>query len=353
MKVTRLFLALCSVALMVSCTKDDVVVNESKGSYDKGVFVLSEGTQKGSVSFLDSDLMNFNQNVYDAENPSDSNFGFYVQSIFFNGDNAYIISGGTNTINVVNRYTFKLITKIETGLSKPRYGVVKGNKAYVTNANTYFDAKTDPNGNTDDYIAVINLDTNKYESKIDLKATANRILLYNDKLYITEPYNNSNLLVVNTLTNTLGTPVAIGGSADIMEIESGVLYTLRSPYGDRSEIVKVKLSDKTVSKISFSTSLDGAENLDIYKGKIYFTVANAVYATDIMAATASDKALFSYTKTVTTSQTYGFSVENDRVYIAEVADFKTNGKALIYNLTGTLLKNVSVGVGPNGFYFNN
>ena len=352
MKVTRLFLALCSVALMVSCTKDDVVVNESKGSYDKGVFVLSEGTQKGSVSFLDSDLMNFNQNVYDAENPSDSNFGFYVQSIFFNGDNAYIISGGTNTINVVNRYTFKLITKIETGLANPRYGVVKGNKAYVTNANTY--SYNSATGNTDDYVAVINLDTNKYESKIDLNATANRILLYNDKLYITEPFENTNLLVVNTISNTLETPVAIGSSANTMEIESGVLYTLRSPSNDRSEIVKVKLSDNSVSKISFGTALDGAKNLDIYKGKIYFTVANAIYATDITATVASEQALFLYTKIVSDSQIYGFAVENDRIYVGEANnDYISNGKALIYNLTGTLLKDVTVGIGPNGFYFNN
>lgn len=352
MKVTRLFLALCSVALMVSCTKDDVVVNESKGSYDKGVFVLNEGSPS-SISFLDSDLMNFKQDVYGVENPGDV-FGKYVQSIFFNGDNAYIISGGTNTINVVNRYTFKLITKIETGLSKPRYGVVKGNKAYVTNANTYFDAKTDPNGNTDDYIAVINLDTNKYESKIDLNATANRILLYNDKLYITEPYNNSNLLVVNTLTNTLGTPVAIGGSADIMEIESGVLYTLRSPYGDRSEIVKVKLSDNSISKISFAASLDGASFMDIYNSKIYYTVNSSVYAINLTATTASESAICTYnTGTTNSGYTYGFAVENDHIHIADAIDFATNGKAYIFNLTGTLLNSQTVGIGPNGFYFNN
>ena len=353
MKVTRLFLALCSVALMVSCTKDEVVepaIDPIFFNYSKGVFVLNEGSPS-SISFLDSDLMNFKQDVYGVENPGDV-FGKYVQSIFFNGDNAYIISGGTNTINVVNRYTFKLITKIETGLANPRYGVVKGNKAYVTNANTY--SYNSATGNTDDYVAVINLDTNKYESKIDLNATANRILLYNDKLYITEPLNSSNLLVVNTANNTLETPIVIGGKADTMEIESGVLYTLRSPSNDRSEIVKVKLSDNSVSKISFGTALDGAKNLDIYKGKIYFTVANAIYATDITATVASEQALFLYTKIVSDSQIYGFAVENDRIYVGEANnDFNTNGKALIYNLTGTLLKNVSVGVGPNGFYFNN
>jgi hypothetical protein len=284
--------------------------------------------------------------VYDIENPSDKDFGFYVQSIFFNGDNAYIISGGTNKITVVNRYTFKLITKIETGLVNPRYGVVKGNKAYVTNQNSYGSI-------TDDYVAVINLDTNTYESKINLNATGNRILLYNDKLYITEPYDSSNLLVVNTLTNALETPVAIGSSADAMEIESGVLYTLRSPYGDRSEVVKVKLSDNSVSKISFAAALDGASFMDIYKNKIYYTVDNAVYAIDLSATTASTTPLFSYTKTDAKSQTYGFAVENDRVHFAEVVDYKSNGKAFIFNLTGTLLKEATVGIGPNGFYFNN
>lgn len=350
MKLTRLFLALCSVALMVSCTEDEAVL--PKGSYEKGVFVLSEGTDKGSVSFLNSDLTNFTQNVYDTENPSDKDFGFYVQSIFFNGDNAYIISGGTNKITVVNRYTFKLITKIETGLVNPRYGVVKGNKAYVTNANTY-SYISGPIGNTDDYVAVINLDSNTYESKINLNATGNRILLYNDKLYITEPYDSSNLLVVNTLNNALEAPVAIGSNANVMEIESGVLYTLRSPYGDRSEVVKVKLSDNSVSKISFATALDGASFMDIYKNKIYYTVDNAVYAIDLSATTASTTPLFSYTKTDAKSQTYGFAVENDRVHFAEVVDYKTNGKAFIFNLTGTLLKEATVGIGPNGFYFNN
>lgn len=349
MKLTKLFLALCSVALMVSCTKDEVVepaVDPIFLQYSKGVFVLSEGTNKGSVSFLNSDLTNFTQNVYDIENPSDKDFGFYVQSIFFNGDNAYIISGGTNKITVVNRYTFELITKIETGLVNPRYGVVKGNKAYVTNQNSYGSI-------TDDYVAVINLDTNTYESKINLNATGNRILLYNDKLYITEPYDSSNLLVVNTLNNALEAPVAIGSNANVMEIESGVLYTLRSPYGDRSEVVKVKLSDNSVSKISFATALDGASFMDIYKNKIYYTVDNAVYAIDLAATTASTTPLFSYTKTDAKSQTYGFAVENDRVHFAEVVDYKTNGKAFIFNLTGTLLKEATVGIGPNGFYFNN
>ncbi len=64
-------------------------------------------------------------------------------------------------------------------------------------------------GNTDDYIAIIDLATNKVESKIELKATANRIVLENGKLYITDTYNDK-VLVVNPATKALETPVTIG-----------------------------------------------------------------------------------------------------------------------------------------------
>ena len=151
MKLTRVLLVAFTFAFLASCTNDDNEnvsnlasctnddnENVSKGNYDNGVFILNEGNGSGnsSVSFLGDDLTTFKQDAYGAENPGDF-FGRYVQSIFFDGDKAYVIAGGSNVINVVNRYSFKLITKIETGFVNPRYGVVRNGKAYVTNANEY------------------------------------------------------------------------------------------------------------------------------------------------------------------------------------------------------------------------
>ena len=145
------------------------------------------------------------------------------------------------------------------------------------------------------------------------------------------------------------TPITIGSSADTMEEEDGTLYILRAPYGDRSEIVKVKLSDKTTSTITFSESLDGNGYLDIYNNQIYYTVSNSVYSVNINATSAST------TPIVTASSVanlYGFAVNNDRIYIADSGDYKADSKAYIYSLNGTLQKELTVGVGPNGFYFN-
>lgn len=351
MKFSKMFLvALGSISILVSCTNDDEDSSDS-GVYSHGVFVLNEGgSGQGSVSFISNDLTSFTQDVYAAVNPGDL-FGKYVQSIFFNGDYAYIIAGGSNKINVVNRKTFKLIAKIETGLVNPRYGVVKDGKAYVTNANTY--SYTNPTtGNTDDYVAVINLTTNLVEANIALNATANRILLENGKLYITEPYNNDKVLVVNPDTKTLEASINVGSDSDTMEAKDGILYILRSPYGGPSQLVKVKLADKTFSTLNFPVSLNDAKNLDLYEDKIYYTVGTSVYAMGITASTASANAILSYTSTSAYGKMYGFAVRNNHIFIADGGDFTANSKAYVYSLSGTLQKEFIVGVGPNGFYFN-
>lgn len=365
MKLTRLFLLALSISLLASCSNDnddnnnddnnDNGVELPKGAYENGIFILNEGNELtgGSVSYINNNLSTdtFVRDIYSTVNGSDF-IGKYLQNIFFDNDKAYIISGGSNIINVVNRYTFKLISKIETGLIKPRYGVVKDGKAYVTNANTYW-SKTNPEGNTDDFVAVINLTTNKVESTIPLNGTASRIELTNNKLYITEPYNSDQLIVINPSTNKIETKVAIGFGGDAMQTKDGVLYIIKSPYGERSEIAKVKLSDNTIDKISFPEALDGAKNLIIYNNKIYYTANTAVYAIDYTATTASTTPIFEYTSTSSYGKMYGFAIKNDKIYIADGGDFASNSKAYIYNLSGTLQKELTVGIGPNGFYFNN
>lgn len=351
MKLTRLFLVALSATLFVSCSNDDDNTSDPKGVYDNGVFILNEGNSSGgSVSFLSNDQNTFVPNVYSTVNGNDY-AGTFLQHMFFDGDKAYIIANGSNVINVLNRYTFQLLAKIESGLKTPRYGVVKDGKAYVTNANTYSYANPET-GDTDDFVAVIDLSTNKVESTIALNGTANHIELVNNKLYITEPYASDKLIIVNTTTKKVETALNIGDGADTMEEKDGVLYIIRSSYGDRSEIVKVKLSDNSISKVVLTEDLDGAKNLDIYKNKIYFTANTAVYAMDYNATVAPTAPIFEYTSTSVYGKMYGFAVNDDKIYVADGGDFASNSKAYIYTLTGNLAKELTVGVGPNGFYFN-
>ena len=350
MKFSKLFLVVFSVFLLASCEKDEPTA--LLGDFEKGTFILNEGSAgQGGVSFLSEDLTVFKKNIYTDVNAGDL-MGKFAQNIFFSEDKAFIIAGGSNVINVVNRFTFKLIAKIETGLKNPRYGVVYNGKAYVTNANTYaaWPVKPGDIGNTDDYIAVINVASNTYESKIELNNTANRILLENGKLYITEPYNSSKVIVVNPATKTLESPIEIGSDGDAMEAKSGVLFIMQGGYPGK--ISKVKLSDKTITTIDFPAALDGSKNLDIYNDKIYYTVGKSVYALDLTATTPSVTPILTYTSSSLYGSMYGFAVNKNSIFFGDGADFASDGKGYVYSLTGTLKKEVTTGVGPNGFYFN-
>ncbi|KAF2081372.1 YncE family protein [Flavobacterium sharifuzzamanii] len=341
MKFSKLLLIALSISLFASCSSDD---NDGpKGAYDNGFFILNEGsTDAGTVSFSSNDFSIFTKDAYKAENGSDV-LGKFAQNIFFSGDRAYIIAGGSNVINIVNRYTFKLIAKVDSGLANPRYGVVKDGKAYVTNANSYDSV-------TDDYIAVINLATNLVESKINLNTTGNRIVEESGKLYITDPMGSDKLSIYNINTKTLEDPITIGSGSDSIEEENGTLYILRPSFTQSSEIIKVKISDKSVSKIEIPESQGVAGYLDIENNQVYYTVGSSVYSINTAATTASISPLFKATSNI--GYLYGFAVKGNRVYLSDGGNFKTDSKAYIYNFSGSLLKELTVGVGPNGFYFN-
>lgn len=343
MKFSKLLLIALSISLFASCSSDDD--DTPKGAYDNGFFILNEGSKSlGTISFSSNDLTSFTKNVYEKENGTDA-VGGYLQNIFFSGDRAYIIAGGSNVINVVNRYTFKLIAKIDSGLVAPRYGVVKDGKAYVINAGEY-SYENPATGDTDDYIAVINLSNNTVESKVALNSTANRVIEENGKLYITDAYNDK-LLIYNIASKALETPVTIGYDGDSIEEEDGVIFILRKPYGGAGEIVKVKISDKSISRIALPSSIGDAGFMDIEDDKVYYTASNSVYSISTTATTAATAALF----TSDASYVYGFTVKDNRIYIAD-AKFGADSKAFIYNLSGVLQKELVTGAGSNGFYFN-
>ncbi len=354
MKISKLVVvALMSVFLTTSCSNDDdvVVAKPEPNAFENGIFILNEGSSgQGSVSFLSNDLNSFTQNAYTAANPGDL-MGKFAQSIFFNGDNAYIISNGSNKINVVNKKTLKLVSKIETGLVVPRYGVVSNGKAYVTNANTYSFANP-TTGNTDDFLSVINLSSNTIEATIPLNATADKLVFDNGKIYIIEVYNNNKILVFNTANNTLEAPINIGSDANSLEVSNGFLYVLRSPFGSPNQLVKVNLSTRLFTTIDLPALQTDAKNLDIENSKLYYTIGTSVYAMNLTDTVAPTTSIFSYTSTSQYGQMYGFAVKENRIYIADGGDFSQNSKAYVYSLTGTLQKEVTVGVGPNGFYFN-
>ncbi|UOK42424.1 MULTISPECIES: YncE family protein [Flavobacterium] len=356
-KFTKLFFALVSSSIfLISCNNDDAPANEApRGDYQGGLFVVNEGNfgnSNGMVSYL-SDENTIENNVFSLVNPG-MTLGDTPQSVNFNGDLAYIVVNASNKIEIVNRYTFKSIATISSGLSNPRYIAFANGKAYVTNWG-------DGSSATDDYVAVVNLTTNTVTSSIQVLEGPEKMIENNGKVYVAHKGGwgqGNSISVINSDTNTVETNFEVGDVPSSLVKHNGTLYVLCNGRPDYAapetagKLVKVNLSNNTIASSIDFPGLTHPSNMDIDNDKIYYNVGAGVYTTTLNATTLPTNVAFS-TSAQGVASAYGFAVKNNTVYVADAGNYADPGKVYVYSATGTVLHQYTVGTSPNGFYFNN
>jgi len=349
MKITKLFtLGLVGSFLLNSCSSDDDNISTNPtptedAAYANGVFVVNEGSQSsGTVSFLGADNTSIENNIFNTVN--DMDLGNFVQSMFFDENNAYIISNGSNLITVVDRYTFELVGQVDSGLNIPYYGVIYDGKAYVSNL-AGFDE-----GGADDYVAIIDLENLEVEETIVAGFSIEEVEEDNGLIYFegTNFGTGNSIEVFDPSSQTFTKSITTNDGLNSFEIDGSTLFALSS-----SKLERIDLStDAVVSEIEFSENLTGAKNLDIENGSIYFTSGTSVYQLNQDADEEPTDALLSYESTSDFGVMYGFDVEDGFIYTSDGADFASNGTVRVYTLSGEFVNEFTAGVGPNGFYFN-
>jgi len=343
------YLSLVVVAsiLFTSCADDDnqVAVDPIPvGDYVTGFFVVNEGPfgGSGSISFIENDFSETTNNVFATVNPNDD-IGSFVQSAFFDEERMFIISNGSNLINVVDRYTLEFIAQIDAGFEVPRYGVVLDNKAYVTNLASF-------NSTTDDFISVINLETYQVESSINVNNIANHIEAYNGKLIVeNSAFSDGNSVsLINPSSQLVEEVIEVGDGLNSMILENNALYTL-----SENQFSEVNLNTFSINQtIDIPNENQGAKNLRLHQDQVYYTLGNSVYTNSLSNLSFTEEAIFSYDTNLDFGTFYGFEVQDNRIFISDAGDFASNGNVFVFNLNGELLFETEVGLGPNGFYFN-
>ncbi|WP_294822526.1 DUF5074 domain-containing protein [uncultured Flavobacterium sp.] len=356
MKINKLILtALAGSLFFVSCNSDDDSNDRPSGAYDNGMLIINQGNfgqGNSTVSFLSDDLV-LENNIFAAVNPGRI-LGDTAQDIGLKGDLAYIVMNASNKIEIVNRYTFAYVGTISQGLDNPRYIAFHNNKAYVTNWG---------NGGvtSDDYVAVIDLTSNTVTSEIAVAEGPERILEENGRLYVTHKggygYGNS-VSVINASTSTLVTTIAVGDVPNTMYEDDNRLYVLCegkpswAPTPETSgSLVVINLSNNAVTSTLPFTGTSHPSNLVIEDNKIYFTEGSDIYTMAKNATALPSAPLF----TTEEQGVYGvsaFAVEDSRIYVGDATDFNSNGKVYVYPMTGGTPQELTVGITPAGFYFN-
>lgn len=346
MKISKLLSAIFAIVLLftISCRNDDPIVEpQPKGAYENGVIMANEGnfgSPTASVSFISNDFLTVENNIY-SNNNAGAALGDVLQSIGFEGDNAYLILNNSNKIEIVNRYSFKKVGTVTTQLSQPRYIAFAANNYYVTNSS-----------GSSKFVNVYSTATNTFVKKIDLTNSGERIMEVGGKIVVQNASFGSGkkLTFINPTTNTIESELIIpNGNIQKTVSNGGNIYTIASTSTD-SYIYKVTPAGAISSTINL-TGIANAMNLEIDGTKFFFSSGSKVYTMEMNSTVVPTTPIITLADT-SWSALYGFNVIDGKIYISNANGFTADSTVDIYSTTGTVLKKVTTGKGTSGFYKN-
>lgn len=347
------FLFASALLFNVACSDDDFVEVTKAEAYENGILIANEGgysTPTSEVSFVSSDLGIFDNKIYGKNNNSEV-LGNVLQSIGFNGENAYLVSNVPNKIDIVNRYNFKKQGTVTANLNSPRYIAFSGSQYFVTN-NNFFDVMK---------LNIYNTANNSFVTSISFPRAAEKVVEAGGRIVVqtdgvtyqtAPPYGELatgySLTIVNPSTNTVASTITLPSNGIIRDLISynGSAYVLASG-STASYIYKINPTNGTFTTTTLA-GLAQAQKLRIDANKFYFNdSSNKIFSMDMNSTTVPTTPIVTSPGTL-----YGFNVIDGRIFASD-ASFTGDSKVYIYNANnGSQLKTLNTGIGTNGFYKN-
>lgn len=324
----KLTIAILLLITFISCESDS---NREPylGSYANGIFVLNEGpfnNGTGTLSYIGvSNVMT--HSIYQKANGEE--LGNIAQSMYLHDDKAYIVINNSHKIIVANRYTMEKIAVIEgTNINNPRYFVAVGNTGYVSNWG-------DSSNATDDFIAVIDLNTNTVTSTISVGEGPEDMLVKNETIYINLQggYSQNNKLeVLNADSNTI-TSLTIGDVPNsIIKDSNGAIWVLcgGKPSWTGSEtngkLIKIE-NNAVVNTLDFGTGKH-PQHLTISNNELYYNLDGKVYKIVISANELNTDGIAGFD-----GYYYSMKANDNFLYTTNAGDFSSEGTLKVFNLS--------------------
>lgn len=306
--------------------------------YGNGTFVLCEGAfQQGNarIDFFNKTSDYLKTDIFGQAN--NIPLGDVLQSMTVINDKAFLVVNNSGKIEITDPKTMKIITTI-TGLTSPRYICqVSAEKAYVSDL---FGGE----------LNVLDINSLTTTGSIPLPGWTEEMWNHDGEIWVT----NGNREYVYLIENDhISDSISVGyGSISIREDVNGKAWVLTGGnYQDNtpSKLVKINPSNR---QIEWEHTLNsyGASKLRMNgdRSVLYFLFNGAVYrknAGDVGAPEAFISMPGNYF--------YGIGVdpENENIWLGDAGDFSSAGTVLIFNPSGTLLKQFTTGVAPSDFVF--
>lgn len=343
-----LFLSLAYL-LFASCSSDDDGQPVyTPAAYEKGILVSNEGpfgNGSGSITYISEDYSTVAQNIYRTVNGTE--LGNIVQSMGFQDENAYIVVNNSNKIMIANRYTFEAVDSIKTGINNPRYFVAnEGVKGYITNWG-------DPNNNTDDFVAVVDLRNNSVSATIPVAFGPERLVATNNKVYVAHQggFGQNNIISVISGTTVEGT-ITVGDVPNSMAVVNNILFVLcgGNPNYTGNEtagsLVAIDLATGQVSNTYTFGATEHPTSITAAGSSLYYSLDGKVYKLDSNSVSLPGDVIAS-------GFFYALEAKGDLLYATDADDFASRGSLKIFDLsTNQQIQDIQTGIVPGGIYFN-
>lgn len=356
---------LMGTAMMTSCDSDNDNPGGTVQYYANGAYIVNAGNMSskidGSITFVDYTSNKATQNMFKSAN--NRALGGTVNDGIVYGNKVYIVSTDENTIEVVDKKTFRSIKQIKTtdllgdadGVS-PRHIIAGLGNVYVS---TY-----------GGYVAAIDTLTYSLQKKYEVgsypegMAGAGQYIAVANSDY---GQGNGTISLINVATDQVQTAKVDGvvNPVKVFFSASGALYVLDSGSYDAnwnqtgaglklvSNGTAINLVDCTMAALS------GNGNMFYYINAPYTTPATPV---TYGAFDLSSNSLVGWNPSEKPASPSEIAVDPIKggVYILSYvlgdygyADYSANGYVLEYNAaTGEMMNKFDAGVGPTTMFFD-
>jgi hypothetical protein len=349
------FLAL--LLLPSACSKDpvrQVIIDDTDTvkatTYANGIFVVNEGNfnwGNASVTFVDNQNNTVIQDIFTKSNSR--SLGDVAESMTIARNLGYLLINNSNRIEVVSLKDFKSVKTI-TGLHSPRYlQVVDSNKAYATNLQNY--------------ISIIDLQTNTVSGTIKTTSWTENLIKYNQYMLVTsigsfnEPSSKrvAQILVIDTKTDAIVDSIQSGKEPiGIVIDKKEKVWVLCSGGYDNFEapsLIRINPELRIVEKVfTFTDPAQVPSRLCMNPtGDTIYFLKGGVYQMPVTSAALPDQPLINPDGRLF----YGLNIHptTGRIYVSDAKDYVQNGTAYQYTVQGSLVKQYTTGRIPGSFCF--
>ena len=348
MKNVFLFYSLLISALLLwSCEEEDPTPPDNQTPFSDGVFISCEGgfgQGNASVYFLNPPRMEFTPGIYNIVNQQP--VGDVLQSMEFENEKAYLVVNNSGKILQVDDETF-LQSGIIEGLSAPTEMDVVDDKGYIGSLYS-------------EHIVVADMNSLELTDSLYLGVQSNLVRESDNRLWVLsqseyQSRTKDHIYYINLATSIVDSIEVSANPISWAYDDKDHLYVFCQ--GDETNGEPAMYSISTINPaVTQKIDLDAPSGLfsqiayDEFGKRILIQLEDGIYSFQPGNAEVSETPLIEGSDHAFLYG-LGISPENGDIYLGDAKDFSSAGMVYIYSSDGQPKASLSVGIGPNNFYF--